>query len=219
MTNPEPHRDHEGETLGPAGLDAAGLDAGEHEVAEEPAIERLPGGLRAALEAVLMVADEPLTEVKIAAALQVPAGAVHDELRALSAAYDEERRGFELARAAGGWRFYSRAIWAPVVGRLVLDGQTARLSKAALETLAVIAYRQPVSRTRVAAVRGVSVDAVFRTLRTRGLIDEVDTDELTGAVRYGTTGAFLELMGLQSVAELPPLAPLLPDLDEVSEHL
>lgn len=239
MTNPNPQADldvevetsnvaagQDGVTVDPA-ADPAGDNADvdrDHEAdpnrdpEPELSVHDLPGGLRAAIEAILMVADEPLPEVRIAAALAVPADEVRVQLEDLATEYDAHHRGFELARAAGGWRFYSRARWAPVVGRLILEGQTARLSKAALETLAVIAYRQPVSRTRVAAVRGVSVDAVFRTLRTRGLIDEVDTDEVTGAVRYGTTPLFLELMGLQDLTELPSLAPLLPDLDVLDEH-
>lgn len=177
----------------------------------------LPGGLPAALEAVLMVADDPVSPARLAAGLKIPVGEVETTLRALAAEYDQAGRGFELARVAGGWRFYSRADWAPVVQRFLLDGQSARLSMAALETLAVIAYRQPVSRSRVAAVRGVSVDAVFRTLRARSLIEEAGTDETTGAVLYATTGLFLELMGLQDLEELPDLAPLLPDLDSLAE--
>ena len=184
---------------------------------DEATVHDLPGGVRAALEAVLMVADEPVGETRLAAVLQVPVEEVAATLDALAGEYETARRGFELARVAGGWRFYSRAAWAPVVQRFLLDGQTARLSTAALETLAVIAYRQPVSRTRVAAVRGVSVDAVFRTLRTRGLIEEAGTDEVTGAVLYATTGLFLELMGLQDLADLPALAPLLPELDALVE--
>ena len=127
------------------------------------------------------------------------------------------RRGFELREVGGGWRFYSRPALAPVVQRFVLDGQTARLTQAALETLAVIAYRQPVSRARVSAVRGVNVDGVVRTLTTRGLVTEVGTDETTGATLYGTTTTFLERMGLGSLDELPALAPYLPDADVLDE--
>ena len=122
-------------------------------------------------------------------------------------------RGFELREAGGGWRIYSAAAYADVVGRFVVDGQQARLTQAALETLAVVAYRQPVTRGQVSAVRGVNVDSVVRTLTSRGLVAEVGTDPSTGAVLYGTTGYFLERMGLTSLDELPPLAPYLPEFD------
>jgi segregation and condensation protein B len=142
---------------------------------------------------------------------------VRELLEELSAEYTAQQRGFELREVAGGWRLYSRPELAPVVQRFVLDGQTARLTQAALETLAVIAYRQPVSRARVSAVRGVNVDGVVRTLTTRGLVTEVGTDEHTGATLYGTTTTFLERMGLGSLDELPALAPYLPDADVLDE--
>src|SRR5204863_5603135 len=122
-------------------------------------------------------------------------------------------RGFELRRVAGGWRIYSRAEHAPVLERFVLDGQTSRLSQAALETLAIVAYRQPVSRARVSAVRGVNVDAVMRTLVTRGLVEEAGTEPESGAILYRTTSYFLERLGLASLDDLPDLAPFLPDLE------
>jgi len=132
--------------------------------------------------------------------------------------YDEAGRGFELREVAGGWRFYTRASCAAYVERFVLDGQQARLTQAALETLAVVAYRQPVSRARVSAVRGVNCDGVMRTLVLRGLIAEDGTDPDTGAILFGTTSYFLERLGLASLADLPPLAPFLPDdLDEAEE--
>ena len=178
----------------------------------------LPGGARAAIEAVLMVADEPVPSVQIATVLGMPTGDVEALLEELAAEYrggDGRPRGFELRNVAGGWRFYSAPAHADVVGRFVLDGQTARLTQAALETLAVIAYRQPVTRGQVSAVRGVNVDSVVRTLAARGLVAELGT-EPSGAVLYGTTPYFLERMGMTSLDELPPLAPYLPDLDTMS---
>jgi segregation and condensation protein B len=179
--------------------------------------EELPGGAAATLEAVLMVADEPIPAVRLAAVLALPTARVEELLAQLAADYRGEGggrpRGFELREAGGGWRIYSAPAYAEVVGRFVLDGQQARLTQAALETLAVIAYRQPVSRGQVSAVRGVNVDSVVRTLTTRGLVAELGVEPASGAVLYGTTGYFLERMGLTSLDELPPLAPYLPELD------
>lgn len=180
-------------------------------------LDVLPGGARAALEAVLMVADAPVSCLQLAAALVLPADRVASLLAGLAAEYAEQRRGFELREVAGGWRLFSRPDAAPVVQRFVRDGQTARLTQAALETLAVVAYRQPVSRGRVSAVRGVSVDAVMRTLTTRGLVEEAGHDPESGAVLYRTTSYFLERMGMASLDELPPLAPYLPEVDELGE--
>lgn len=174
-------------------------------------VTALPGGARAALEAVLMVADEPIPAVRLASVLGLPTEEVEALLTGLAEAYQAEQRGFELRRVADGWRFYSGLAQADVVARFVLDGQSARLTQAALETLAVIAYRQPVTRGQVSAVRGVNVDSVVRTLSARGLVHEVGT-EPSGAVLYATTGYFLERMGLTSLDQLPPLAPYLPDL-------
>lgn len=175
------------------------------------------GDLRGACEAVLMVAEEPVAEAALAAAVDQPVPAVRQVVAELAAEYDEQRRGFCLAQVAGGWRVLSRAEHADAVSRFVSEGQTARLSQAALETLAVVAYRQPVSRARVAAIRAVSVDGVFRTLAARGLIDEVGSDESTGARLYGTTTLFLERMGLYRLEDLAPLAPCLPDAELVAE--
>lgn len=169
-----------------------------------------------ALEAVLMVVDEPVSSAELAATLEVPQAEVEDALAGLSAEYTAQGRGFELRAVAGGWRFYSRAEFAEIVSRYVLEGQTARLTQAALETLAVIAYRQPVGRSRVAAIRGVNVDSVVKTLVTRGLIEEAGTDPESGAILYQTTSYFLERLGIGSVAELPKLSPHLPGLDELS---
>jgi segregation and condensation protein B len=178
--------------------------------------ETLPP-VRAAIEAVLMVVDEPVAEVVLAQVVERPTEEVARVLADLAAEYDDADRGFELRHVSGGWRLYTRAACAPFVERFVRDGQQARLTQAALETLAVVAYRQPVSRSRIAAIRGVNVDAVMRTLVTRGLVTEVGTEHETGALLYGTTPYFLERLGLDSVEELPPLTDYLPDpysLDE-----
>ncbi|MFZ5869803.1 MAG: SMC-Scp complex subunit ScpB [Actinomycetota bacterium] len=180
-------------------------------------LDVLPGGARAALEAVLMVVDEPVPSLQLASALVLPVERVESLLAELAAEYAEQQRGFELREVAGGWRVFSRPDVAPVVQRFVRDGQTARLTQAALETLAVVAYRQPVSRARVSAVRGVNVDGVMRTLTARGLVEEAGHDEETGAVLYRTTSYFLERMGLTGLDELPPLAPYLPDADVLDE--
>lgn len=198
--------------------DASGdVSVTEDSVEEGLDLDVLPGGARAALEGILMVVDEPVSEASLAAALVLPRERIRSLLDELSAEYTSQHRGFELREVGGGWRVYSRAELAPVVQRFLLDGQTARLTQAALETLAVVAYRQPVSRARVAAVRGVSVDSVVRTLTTRGLVAEVGTDPTTGAILYGTTTSFLERMGLSSLAELPALAPYLPEVDVLDE--
>ncbi|MCX2970436.1 MULTISPECIES: SMC-Scp complex subunit ScpB [Streptomyces] len=168
-----------------------------------------------ALEAVLMVADEPVAEEHLARVLQRPRRAVADALRALADDYARQGRGFELRYVAGGWRFSTRAEYADAVEGFVLDGQHARLTQAALETLAVVAYRQPVSRSRVSAVRGVNCDGVMRTLLQRGLLEEAGTEPETGAILYVTTHYFLERMGLRGLDELPELAPFLPEADAV----
>ncbi|MCW2747852.1 MAG: transcriptional regulator [Nocardioidaceae bacterium] len=173
--------------------------------------------LRPALEAVLMVADQALDHLTLAQAVGHPPQDVEEALTALAAEYDEQERGFELRQIAGGWRYYTREALAPAVERFVLEGQQARLTQAALETMAVVAYRQPVSRARVSAIRGVNVDGVVRTLVTRGLIEEMGNDAETGAILYGTTSYFLERMGLASLDQLPALAPMLPDLEDMEE--
>ncbi|KOG50707.1 transcriptional regulator [Streptomyces decoyicus] len=171
--------------------------------------------LKPALEAVLMVVDEPATEEHLARVLERPRRAVALALRELSDDYARQGRGFDLRLVAGGWRFYSRAEYADAVESFVLDGQQARLTQAALETLAVVAYRQPVSRSRVSAVRGVNCDGVMRTLLQRGLVEEAGTEPETGAILYRTTNYFLERMGLRGLDELPELAPFLPEADAV----
>jgi segregation and condensation protein B len=176
-----------------------------------------PPELRASLEAIMLVADEPVPEVDLAQVLERPRHEVAAALRGLASSYQEEGRGFELHQVAGGWRFYTRDDCAPVVERFVRDGQEVRLTQAALETLAVVAYQQPVSRARVSAVRGVNCDGVMRTLTLRGLVEEAGTDGETGAILYRTTGYFLERLGLPALADLPELAPYLPDPEEAEE--
>lgn len=180
-------------------------------------INAFPGGARGAVEAVLMVIDEPVTEEALASALELPVedvGAVLDEL---AQEYAAAERGFMLRRLGGGWRVYTRPEYAPVVERFLLGGQQARLTQAALETLAVIAYRQPVSRARIGAIRGVNVDGVVRTLLARGMVTEVGQDPTAGAVLYGTTDLFLQRMGLDSLDDLPALAPYLPSAEVLEE--
>jgi segregation and condensation protein B len=171
--------------------------------------------LSASIEAILLVVDEPIDEVTLAQVLETPREEVATTLRRLADEYTRDGRGFELRTVAGGWRFYTRASCASVVERFALDGQQARLTQAALETLAVVAYRQPVSRARVSAVRGVNCDGVMRTLTTRGLVEEAGVDHESGATLYRTSSYFLERLGMSSLDELPPLAQYLPDVDDL----
>ena len=173
--------------------------------------------LRPSLEALLMVADQPLDDAVLAAAVGHPVAAVRAALAELAADYDEQGRGFELRNVAGGWRYYTREEFAPVVESFVMEGQQARLTQAALETLAVVAYKQPVSRARVSAIRGVNVDGVMRTLLTRGLVEEAGRDGEHGATLYRTSGYFLERIGVTSLDELPELAPFLPDMADLED--
>jgi segregation and condensation protein B len=155
----------------------------------------------------------------LAQVLERPTGQVAVALRELAAEYTAEGRGFDLREVAGGWRYYTREDCAALVERFVRDGQEVRLTQAALETLAVIAYRQPVSRARVSAVRGVNCDGVIRTLVLRGLAEDCGTDAETGAILYRTTGYFLERMGLASLDELPDLAPFLPEnIEDIEDN-
>lgn len=175
--------------------------------------------VKRALEAILMVVDEPISEVVLAQIIERPTEEIRSALLELANNYQNEERGFELKEIAGGWRFYSHPDLAPMVEKFVLDGQSAKLTQAALETLAVIAYKQPVSRARVSAIRGVNVEAVMKTLVTRGLVEESGVENETGAILYRTTSYFLEKIGLNSVADLPALAPFLPDIDGLDEIL
>lgn len=169
-----------------------------------------------ALEAILMVAEEPLPSELLATLVGAPVAEVEETCSALAAEYAADGRGFILARVAGGYRFQTASDQAPYVERFVLDGQSARLSAAALETLAVVAYKQPVSRNQIAAIRGVNVDGVMRTLQQRGYVDEVARDPGPGqAVLYGTTPTFLERLGLDSVEQLPALGEFFPDASVV----
>ena len=173
--------------------------------------------LAAAIEALMIVADEPMTEQTIAALTGSPVPEVEAEIVRLSQEYREQGRGFTLRRTGGGWRFYTADECSDLVARFVTDGQAARLSQAALETLAVIAYRQPVTRSRIGAVRGVNVDGVVRTLQLRGLIEQVGTEPETGAGLYATTSYFLERLGIDDIGELPPLAEHVPIGEELDE--
>lgn len=190
-----------------AGLDGAGHDGADLDSAD---LDRRDD-LRACAEAVLFVADEPVPVAVLAEVLDAPPAKTSRLLRNMSADYTAEGRGFDLREVAGGWRYYTRGRFASVVARFVDDGREVRLSQAGLETLAVIAYRQPVSRARVSAVRGVNCDGVIRTLVLRGLVEDAGREEGTAAVLYRTTDYFLERLGLADLAELPDLAPFLPD--------
>lgn len=172
---------------------------------------------RSAIEAILMVSEEPVSVSVIAQFLEIPLDEAEETLRAMRDEYLTARRGFQLREVAGGWRFYSDPAQAALVERFVVEGQPAKLTQAALETLAVIAYRQPVSRARVSAIRGVNVEAVMKTLASRGLVEEVGIEYETGAVLYSTTRLFLERLGLNALSDLPPIAPLIPDRDGLDE--
>lgn len=193
----------------PADLDL-GID-----VATAPELE--DAELGAALEALLLVVDTPVTVDQLAAATDQPAYRVAAKLQVLAEELSARESGIDLREAGGGWRMYTRARFAPYVERLLLDGARSKLTRAALETLAVVAYRQPVTRARVSAVRGVNVDAVMRTLLARGLITEAGVDPDTGAVTFATTELFLERLGLTSLTDLPDIAPLLPDVDVIDD--
>lgn len=170
-----------------------------------------------ALESVLLVIDSPASEQLLAGVFGQSVKRVTETLKRMSARYTESSSGIDLRRIGDGWRFYTRDRYAPYVEKLLLDGQRAKLTRAALETLAVIAYRQPVTRARIAAVRGVNVDGVIRTLVARGLISEIGTDSDTGGILYRTTELFLERLGLSSLTDLPPIAPLLPEVDAIDD--
>ncbi len=206
---------HDGADSGARGDDEA------DGTAEDDVLEATLGAptLDAALEAVLLVTDQPIDVATLASLVRRPAGEVLARLQALSADYTGAARGFDLREVAGGWRFYTRSDCAEIVERYVRDGQQARLTQAALETLAVVAYRQPVSRARISAVRGVNVDGVIRTLTSRGLVAEAGHDESSGAILYRTTELFLERLGLTSLVELPPVADYLPDIEMLDDFI
>ena len=169
------------------------------------------------LEALLLIVDSPVSAEALGLATGQPLHYVTETLRRLADGYAARDSGIELREIGGGWRFYTRSRFAPYVERLLLDGTRSKLTRAALETLAVVAYRQPVTRARVSAVRGVNVDAVIRTLVARGLITEAGTDSDSGATAFATTELFLERLGLASLNELPDIAPLLPDVDVIDD--
>jgi segregation and condensation protein B len=173
--------------------------------------------LGSVLEALLLVVDTPVTAEALAAATQQPVYRIVAKLQQMADELTERDSGIDLRKNSEGWRLYTRARFAPYVEKLLLDGARSKLTRAALETLAVVAYRQPVTRARVSAVRGVNVDAVMRTLLARGLITEAGVDDDTGATTFATTELFLERLGLDSLADLPDIAPLLPDVDTIED--
>ena len=212
-------RSESSESLEPIEPVEAGSNDGESGAVAEP----IDGAeLRGAIEAILLVVDEPVTATVLAQVISVPEAAVVAGLADLRTDYDVAERGFELRQIGSGWRLYTRGKFAGYVERFVLDGQQARLTQAALETLAVVAYRQPVSRSRVSAVRGVNVDGVMRTLVGRGLVEEAGSEQESGAVLYRTTPYFLERLGLKDLSELPNLANFLPEsttIDQLEDQL
>jgi len=227
LTGEEPERqpdepDREPDVLGGPDGEADGperesdvLDGSDREPDAPDGLSAPAPELRMSLEAVLLVADEPVPPGLLADVTGQPEASVAAVLRDLAGEYSEQRRGFDLREVAGGWRLYTRDECAAVVERFVADGQEIRLTQAALETLAVVAYRQPVSRARVSAVRGVNCDGVMRTLVLRGLVEEAGSDPETGAILFQTTSYFLERLGLARLSDLPDLAPFLPEqLDE-----
>lgn len=178
--------------------------------------QRIREEARRAIEAVVMVADEPADPRLLAQLLEISAELCEELCEELAAEYAESVRGFEFVKVAGGWRFQSHADLAPYVERFVLSGQSSRLSSAALETLAIVSYKQPISRAQVAAIRGVNVDGVMRTLQQRGYIGELARDPGPGqAVLFGTTSMFLERLGLNSLDELPPLGDFVPGAEVI----
>lgn len=204
-----------------AGQDQAGDQAGEN--AEDSEVETVyvddvdDDELARVLEALLLVVDTPVTAESLGSATEQPVHRITEILQGMAADLDARQSGIDLREAGGGWRMYTRARYAPYVERLLMDGARSKLTRAALETLAVVAYRQPVTRARVSAVRGVNVDAVMRTLVARGLIIEAGTDSDTGATTFSTTELFLERLGLSSLSDLPDIAPLLPDVDVIDD--
>lgn len=179
----------------------------------------MSNGFKGALEALLMLATEPVSASDLAEAVGEPVSEVEAALEELVKFYDETERGFELRQVGAGWRYYTREQHAELIAQWLLEGQRSTLSQAALETLAVVAYLQPITRGRVSAVRGVNVDGVMRTLATRDLIEESGRDPETGARLFTTSSYFLERMGLSNLSELPPLAPHLPEASALEAEL
>ncbi len=185
------------------------------QAAEQQILESHQENLLAALESILMVADSPLSVITLAGALELPVAEIKNAIAALKDDYDGKSggrvRGFELREVGGGWRIFVRQDFDWAVKLFVANENPTKLSQAALETLAVIAYKQPISRGQVASIRGVNVDSVVKTLLSRNLITELYTDSETGAINYGTTTLMLELLGINSLDELPMISPYLPD--------
>ena len=186
---------------------------------EETELDRTPQEISGELEAILIMATEALSVEELAHAVSAEEAVVREALEALSEFYNETGRGFQLRNVAGGWRYATRPEHEEVIKTWIIEGQENKLTQASLETLAVIAYMQPVSRSRVSAVRGVNVDGVVRTLIARGLVEQEGNDEQTGATMLRTTDYFLERLGLASLADLPPIAPLLPDANQREQEL
>jgi segregation and condensation protein B len=237
----EPAEEAAAEPEGPIEEAPAEAEVPAEEAAAEPAVAAEPGpadpesglvaagdadalpdvtsdeALEAALEALLLIVDSPAGEELLADTLGQPKSRIVVALRTMAQKFTDRASGIDLRRVGEGWRFYTRDVYAPFVEKLLLDGQRSKLTRAALESLAVIAYRQPVTRSRVAAVRGVNVDGVIRTLLARGLIEEMGTDPETTGTLYVTTELFLERLGLSSLNDLPAIAPLLPEVDTIDD--
>ncbi|RSD11450.1 SMC-Scp complex subunit ScpB [Amycolatopsis eburnea] len=218
----EPESEAELSRESDAGEREAGADDPESDLVASGDISLLPDvtsdeALEAALESLLLVVDSPASEELLAETLEQPKARIVVALRTMAQKFTDRTSGIDLRRVGEGWRFYTRDVYAPFVEKLLLDGQRSKLTRAALESLAVIAYRQPVTRARVAAVRGVNVDGVIRTLLARGLIEEMGTDPDTTGTLYVTTELFLERLGLSSLNDLPPIAPLLPEVDTIDD--
>ena len=226
---PEPEAEPQGQAESPEAEEAPAPDDPAPD-AEDPESDLVAAGdadsmpdvtsdeaLEAALEALLLVIDSPASEESLADTVGQPESRVVVALRTMAQKFTDRASGIDLRRVGEGWRFYTRDVYAPFVEKLLLDGQRSKLTRAALESLAVIAYRQPVTRARVAAVRGVNVDGVIRTLLARGLIEEMGTDPETTGTLYVTTELFLERLGLSSLNDLPPIAPLLPEVDTIDD--
>jgi len=220
---PDTRRDTSGVTSRDTGTstDTGQSDGTSADTDRPAAVDSAPMEVDRALEAILMVAEDAQSLISLASAIDRPVAVVRQAIERLTADYDGRaagpRRGFELREVAGGWRIYAREQYDAVVRDFVLTQSPTKLSQAALETLAVIAYKQPITRSQVAAIRAVSVDGVVRTLATRGLITELYTDSETGAVHWGTTEMLLTQLGIGSIEDLPPLSPLLADADGITD--
>ncbi|WP_020640234.1 SMC-Scp complex subunit ScpB [Amycolatopsis balhimycina] len=222
LAEPEPEPEPEPEAAAEPGAAEPGPADPESDLVAAGDADFMPDltsdeALEAALEALLLIVDSPAGEELLAGTLGQPKSRIVVALRTMAQKFTDRTSGIDLRRVGEGWRFYTRDVYAPFVEKLLLDGQRSKLTRAALESLAVIAYRQPVTRARVAAVRGVNVDGVIRTLLARGLIEEMGTDPETTGTLYVTTELFLERLGLSSLNDLPAIAPLLPEVDTIDD--